>query len=112
MAAAFLERKGKGRVRVRSAGSDPAERVNPVVVKAMAEAGIDVSSERPRRLTDADAREADVVVTMGCGDACPVHPGKRTEDWAVEDPAGKDLEAVRRIRDDIARRVDDLLRRL
>ena len=112
MAAAFLEKRAHGRVRVRSAGSAPAERVSPVVVEAMAEVGIDVAQDRPRRLTDEDAREADVVVTMGCGDACPAIPGKRREDWVLEDPAGKELPAVRGIRDEIARRVEDLVRRL
>ena len=109
MAAALLERKAKGRVRVRSAGSAPAERVNPVVVEAMAEIGIDLAREKPRRLTDADAREADVVVTMGCGDACPDFPGKRYEDWSIPDPAGQSLPTVRLIRGDLSRRVSDLL---
>ena len=111
MAAALLDRAAKGRVRVRSAGSAPAERVNPVVVEAMAEIGIDLAREKPRRLTDADAREADVVVTMGCGDTCPVFPGKRYEDWSVPDPAGQPLPTVRLIRDDIVVRVSDLLAR-
>jgi protein-tyrosine-phosphatase len=114
MAAAFLERLGAGRIAVRSAGSAPAERVNPVVVQAMAEIGIDLSGGGPTRLTDDLARSADVVVTMGCGDACPVVPGARREDWEVDDPAGKDLSAVRRIRDDVESRVrrlaDSLLR--
>jgi arsenate reductase len=109
IAAALLERKAGDRVRVRSAGSEPAERLNPVVVEAMAEIGIDISAERPSRLDDADVREAEVVITMGCGDACPVYPGKRYEDWELEDPSGKDLEAVRAIRDEISARVDGLL---
>ena len=105
IAAALLERETAGRIRVLSAGSAPADDVNPAAVEAMREVGIDLAGARPRRLADADVREADVVVTMGCGDACPVYPGKRYEDWELEDPAGKDLEAVRRIRDQIAERV-------
>ena len=112
MAAALLFRAARGRVDVRSAGSAPGERVDPVAVAAMAEAGLDISRAVPRRLTDDDARLADVVVTMGCGDACPAYPGKRHEDWPVDDPAGKDLAAVRGIRDEIARRVAGLLGRL
>ena len=105
MAAALLERHGAGRICVRSAGSEPADRLNPAVVEAMRELGIDLSHEAPKRLTDEGVREADVVITMGCGDACPVYPGKRYEDWPLEDPAGKDVETVRRIRDDIGERV-------
>ena len=105
MAAALLERETEGRVRVLSAGSAPADDVNPTAVEAMREVGIDLAGARPRLLADADVREAHVVVTMGCGDACPVYPGKRYEDWELEDPAGKDVEAVRRIRDQIAERV-------
>lgn len=90
---------------VRSAGSEPAETINPVVVEAMAEVGVDLSKELPKPLTEDAVRAADVVVTMGCGDACPVYPGKRYEDWVVDDPAGQDLETVRRIRDEIDRRV-------
>ena len=105
MAAALLERETGGRVRVLSAGSAPADDVNPAAVEAMREVGIDLARARPRLLADADVREAHVVVTMGCGDACPVYPGKRYEDWELEDPAGKDVEAVRRIRDQIAERV-------
>jgi arsenate reductase len=112
MAAAMLARRGEGRVRVRSGGSAPGERVHPRVVAAMREEGYDLSAEEPRAFTDADLRAADVVVTMGCGEACPAVPGKRYEDWPVEDPAGKDADAVRRIRDEIGRRVDDLLARL
>jgi arsenate reductase (thioredoxin) len=108
MAAALLERYAKGRVRVRSAGSEPAEAVHPEVVKALAEIGIDSSAEVPKRLDDDAVREADAVVTMGCGDACPVYPGKRYFDWEVEDPAGKSPEEVRRIRDEIDRRVQAL----
>jgi arsenate reductase (thioredoxin) len=109
MAAALLERKAEGRVRVLSAGSEPADRLNPVVVEAMRELGADISSERPKGLEDAMVREADVVITMGCGDACPIYPGKRYEDWEVDDPADTDLDGVRRIRDDIGDRVRALL---
>ena len=112
MAAGLLERKGKGRVRVISAGSEPAERLNPAVVEAMDEVGIDISAERPKKLEDGMVRESDVVITMGCGDACPIYPGKRYEDWELEDPSGKDLETVRGIRDRISQRVDALLRDL
>ena len=111
MAAALLERRAGGRVRVRSAGSEPADDVHPNVRAAMAEVGIDLP-ELPRRLDDETVRDADAVVTMGCGDACPVYPGKRYEDWGIEDPAGKDLETVRRIRDEIDERVAALLDRL
>jgi arsenate reductase (thioredoxin) len=112
MAAALLERHAGGRVRVRSAGSEPADALNPVAVEAMRELGIDLRGTTPRRLEDEAVRAADVVVTMGCGDACPVYPGKRYEDWELEDPAGKDLATVRRIRDEIAARVRELLQRL
>jgi arsenate reductase len=109
MAAALLERSAEGQVRVLSAGSEPADRLNPAVVAAMSEIGIDISAERPKKLEDGMVRESDVVITMGCGDACPIYPGKRYEDWELQDPSGKDLEAVRRIRDEIASRVDELL---
>jgi arsenate reductase (thioredoxin) len=109
MAAALLERRAEGRVRVLSAGSEPADRLNPAVVEAMAELGIDISGERPKKLEDGMVRESDVVITMGCGDACPIYPGKRYEDWELEDPSGKDVETVRGIRDEIERRVDALL---
>ena len=109
MAAALMVRHAGGRVRVLSAGSDPGEVVNPAVVQAMAEIGIDVSAAVPRRFEDEDVREADVVVTMGCGDACPVYPGKRYLDWELPDPAGRPVEEVRPIRDEIDRRVRDLL---
>jgi protein-tyrosine-phosphatase len=112
MAAALLERHGQGRVLVRSAGSEPADRLNPVVVEAMAEVGIDISAERPKGLADEAVREADVVITMGCGDACPVYPGKRYLDWELDDPANKPVEQVRRIRDEIDRRVRTLLEEL
>jgi len=112
MAAALLERRAGGRVRVRSAGSAPAEQINPAVVAAMAELDIDISSERPERLTDESVSHADVVVTMGCGDACPVFPGKRYLDWELDDPSGKSLDEVRPIRDEIDRRVHALLSEL
>jgi arsenate reductase len=109
MAAALLERKGGDRVRVRSAGSEPADRLNPAVVEAMSEIGIDITAERPKKLEEDMVCASDVVITMGCGDACPIYPGKRYEDWELEDPSGKDLETVRRIRDEISDRVDGLL---
>ena len=109
MAAAFAEELGEGRVDVRSAGTEPAEQVNPGVVEAMREMGIDLSSKQPRRLEEDGVRNADVVVTMGCGDACPVFPGTRYEDWALEDPSGRPVEEIRRIRDDIRERVQSLL---
>lgn len=112
MAAALLERRAAGSVVVHSAGSDPGEVLNPAVVAAMAEVGIDISAERPKKLADDQARRADIIVTMGCGDACPVYPGKRYEDWELREPAGLELEEVRLIRDEIAARVDDLASRL
>jgi protein-tyrosine-phosphatase len=112
MAAALLERHAGGRVRVRSAGSEPADRLNPAVVEAMAEIGIDIAAERPKLLQDDAVRASDVVITMGCGDACPVFPGIRYEDWELEDPAGKPVEEVRRIRDEIDGRVRDLVEQL
>ena len=112
MAAALLERYAGGRVVVRSAGSAPPTRLNPAVVAAMAEVGIDISKEVPKPLTDEAARAADVVVTMGCGDACTFYPGKRYVDWALDDPAGRTVEEVRPIRDEIDRRVRALLAEL
>jgi len=109
MAAALLDHHAQGRVRVRSAGSDPADRVNPAVVQAMAELGLDISKEFPKPLTDDAVQAADAVITLGCGDACPVYPGKRYLDWQLDDPAGKPLEAVRPIRAEIDRRVRELL---
>jgi arsenate reductase (thioredoxin) len=105
MAAALLEHEAGGRVRVISAGSEPADQLNPAVVAAMAEIGLDISREFPKPLTADKVRAADVVITMGCGDACPVYPGKRYLDWDLPDPAGLDLPAVRPIRDEIRRRV-------
>ncbi len=109
MAAALLDHHARGRVQVRSAGSEPADRVNPAVVEVMAELGLDVSRELPRKLATEDVATSDVVVTMGCGDACPIFPGKRYEDWTLTDPAGKGPDEVRRIRDEIDRRVRKLL---
>ncbi len=112
MAAALLSHYAEGRVRVGSAGSAPASDVNPAVVEAMAELGIDLSREMPKVLTDEAARAADVLITMGCGDACPVYPGKRYLDWELADPAGKGVDAVRPVRDEIDRRVRALLEEL
>jgi arsenate reductase (thioredoxin) len=109
MAAALLDHYAAGRVHVRSAGSAPADEINPDVIAAMSELGIDVSREFPKPLTDEAVRAADAVVTMGCGDTCPIYPGKRYEDWEVDDPAETDLDGVRRIRDDIDARVRQLL---
>ncbi len=109
MAAALLDRLGADRVRVRSAGSEPARSLNPTVVEAMREVGIDISQEFPKPLSDESVRGADVVITMGCGDTCPIYPGKRYEDWDLVDPAGKDLATVRRIRDEIELRVTRLV---
>ena len=112
MAAAFLTHLSQGAVEVRSAGSAPADQVNPAAVQAMAEVGIDIAGERPKILTDQAVRESDVVITMGCGDTCPFYPGKRYEDWVLDDPAGKGVESVRPIRDEIRHRVDNLLDQL
>jgi arsenate reductase (thioredoxin) len=112
MAAGLMALRAQGMVRVRSGGSDPGEELDPVVLEAMAELGIDLSGAVPKPVSDEAVRAADAVVTMGCGDACPVYPGKRYLDWELEDPAGKDLEAVRRIRDEIDRRVQALLNEL
>ena len=109
MAAGLVRLRSGGRVGVRSAGSDPGEVINPAVVEAMAEVGVDLSDAFPKALTDEAVRAADVVITMGCGDACPVYPGKRYEDWTLDDPAGQDLETVRRIRDEIDARVQRLV---
>ena len=109
MAAALLNHEAGGRVRVTSAGSEPAAELNPAVVAAMAEIGIDISREFPKPLTGDQVQAADVVITMGCGDTCPVYPGKRYLDWDLADPAGLDLAAVRPIRDDIHQRVRGLL---
>jgi arsenate reductase (thioredoxin) len=112
MAAALLDHHANGMVVVRSAGSDPADRINPAVVAAMDEWGIDLSREFPKPLIDEFVKAADVVITMGCGDACPIYPGKRYEDWELQDPAGQPVEVVRRIRDNIDARVRQLLAEL
>lgn len=112
MAAGYLQHLAGDRVDVRSAGSAPADGVNPVAVDAMAEDGIDITATSPRLLTVDDVRQADVVITMGCGDTCPIFPGKRYEDWQLDDPAGQGIETVRPIRDEIERRVRDLITQL
>ena len=109
MAAGYLQQLGGDRIEVRSAGSEPADRINPVAVEAMREDGVDITAGQPRILTDEAVRGSDVVITMGCGDACPFYPGKRYEDWKVDDPAGQDIEAVRRVRDEIRGRVEELI---
>ena len=109
MAAGFLRHLAGDRIQVLSAGSQPADRINPVAVEAMAEEGIDITSETPKVLTTDAVQESDVVVTMGCGDECPYFPGKRYEDWALDDPAGQGIEAVRPIRDEIRARVEALV---
>ena len=109
MAAGLVKLRSRGRVHVRSAGSAPSEEINPAAVLAMAELGVDLSEEFPKPLTNDAVSAADVVITMGCGDACPIYPGKRYEDWELEDPDGKDLETVRRIRDEIDQRVQQLI---
>jgi len=112
IAAGLVNKLGAGRVHVRSAGSDPAERLNPNVVAAMAELDVDIAQEFPKPMTDEVVRAADAVITMGCGDACPIYPGKRYEDWQVADPAELDLEGVRAVREEIAGRVRTLLAEL
>lgn len=109
MAAAYVRHLSRGAVEVRSAGSAPAASINPAVHEAMLEEGIDLSAERPTVLTPDAVEASDVVITMGCGDACPYYPGKRYEDWALQDPAGQGVDAVRPIRDEIRRRVVELL---
>jgi protein-tyrosine-phosphatase len=109
MAAGLVKLRSQGRIHVRSAGSEPGEEINPAVVDAMSELGVDLSDEFPKPLTDEVVRAADVVITMGCGDACPIYPGKRYEDWVLDDPAGQDLETVRRIRNEIDARVQVLV---
>ncbi|MGQ7295930.1 arsenate reductase ArsC [Quadrisphaera sp. KR29] len=112
MAAGFMSALSAGAVEVRSAGSTPADQVNPVAVEAMAEVGIDITAEQPKVLTTEAVRASDAVITMGCGDACPIFPGKRYEDWDLADPAGQGIEAVRPIRDEIRGRVEALLAEL
>jgi arsenate reductase len=112
MAAGLVKLRSEGRIHVRSAGSQPANEINAAVVEAMEEIGVDMGEEFPKPLTDEVVRAADVVITMGCGDACPIYPGKRYEDWTVDDPAGEDIHTVRRIRDDIDKRVTKLTEEL
>ena len=112
MAAGLVTLRSEGRVRVRSAGSAPASEVNPVAIEAMAELGIDLATAFPKPLTDEAVRAADVVITMGCGDACPIYPGRRHEDWVLDDPAGQSIESVRVIRDEIDVRVQKLVAEL
>lgn len=112
MAAAYLEQFAGSRIDVRSAGSAPGHQINPVAVEAMAEEGIDLTSKTPKLLTVDAVKQADVVITMGCGDACPIFPGKRYEDWELDDPAGQGLQAVRAIRDEIRTRVSALIKEL
>jgi len=109
MAAGLVKLHSGGRIHVRSAGSDPGEEINPAVMEAMEELGVHLGEEFPKPLTDEVVRAADVVITMGCGDACPIYPGKRYEDWTLDDPAGQDLDTVRRIRDQIDTRVRRLV---
>jgi len=112
MAAGLVKLRSGGRVDVRSAGSNPALEINPAVVEAMSEIGVDISEEFPNPLSDEIVRAADVVITMGCGDACPIYPGKRYEDWVLDDPSGRDVATVRRIRDEIDDRVQTLIAEL
>ena len=112
MAAAYLTQLSEGRIEVRSAGSEPAEKVNPAAVEAMLEEGIDIRTEIPKILTAQAVKDSDVVITMGCGDTCPIFPGKRYEDWELDDPAGKGVESVRPIRDEIKGRVENLIAEL
>jgi protein-tyrosine-phosphatase len=112
MAAGLVKLRSAGRIHVRSAGSQPGETINPAVIEAMTEIGVDMSEEFPKPLTDEVVAAADVVITMGCGDACPIYPGKRYEDWVLDDPAGQDLATVRRIRDEIDAKVEALIGRL
>jgi protein-tyrosine-phosphatase len=112
MAAGFLQHLAGDRIEVLSAGSQPADRINPVAVEAMAEEGVDITTEKPKVLTAEAVQESDVVVTMGCGDECPYFPGKRYEDWLLDDPAGQGIEAVRPIRDEIRARVEALVAEL
>ncbi|GAA1811253.1 arsenate reductase ArsC [Planosporangium flavigriseum] len=109
MAAGWLRHLAGDRIEVRSAGSEPADQINPVAVEAMREVGIDITAEQPKKLEYATAQDSDVIITMGCGDACPVFPGKRYEDWKLDDPAGQDLATVGRVRDEIERRIRALL---
>ena len=109
IAAGYMTALSHGRVEVLSAGSEPKDQINPVAIEAMAEEGIDIANNVPKILTTEAVKESDVVITMGCGDSCPIFPGKRYEDWELDDPAGQGIEAVRPIRDDIKRRIEQLL---
>lgn len=109
MAAGYLNHFASDRIEVRSAGSEPADKINPVAVQAMAEEGIDIAAEQPKILTTETVKASDVVITMGCGDTCPFYPGKRYEDWVLDDPAGQGIEVVRPIRNEIRRRVEQLI---
>jgi arsenate reductase len=109
MAAGYLNQLSRGEIEVRSAGSEPADQINPIAVQAMAEEGIDIAPEQPKILTTEAIKASDVVITMGCGDSCPYYPGKRYEDWVLDDPAGQNLDHVRPIRDQIRRRVENLI---
>ena len=112
MAAGYLNQLSGGQIEVRSDGSEPAKKINPVAVQAMAEDGIDIATETPKILTTEAVKASDVVITMGCGDTCPFYPGKRYEDWVLDDPAGQDINHVRPIRDEIRRRVEQLISEL
>jgi protein-tyrosine-phosphatase len=112
MAAGFMRELGAGRVEVLSAGSAPKDSINPIAVEAMAEVGIDIANNTPKVLTTEAVQESDAVITMGCGDVCPFYPGKRYEDWVLDDPAGQGIESVRVIRDEIKQRVEKLLAEL
>jgi arsenate reductase len=109
IAAGYLNQLSGGEIEVRSAGSEPSDKINPIAVRAMAEEGIDIAAERPKILTTEAVKASDVVITMGCGDSCPYYPGKRYEDWVLDDPAGQDLDQVRPIRNEIRRRVENLI---
>jgi arsenate reductase (thioredoxin) len=109
IAAGYLNQLSGGEIEVRSAGSEPADKINPIAVQAMAEDGIDIAAERPKILTAEAVKASDVVITIGCGDSCPYYPGKRYEDWVIDDPAGQDLDQVRPIRSQIRQRVENLI---
>ncbi len=109
MAAGYMQALAGGKIQVLSAGSEPKDQINPVAIEAMAEEGIDIANNVPKILTTEAVKDSDVVITMGCGDTCPIFPGKRYEDWELEDPAGKDITVVRRVRDDIKGRIQTLL---
>lgn len=112
MAAGYLDHMAGDRVNILSAGSEPADAINPAAIEVMLEEGIDLTQSQPKQLTSEQVEQADVVVTMGCGDTCPIYPGKRYEDWTLDDPAGQDIDAVRKIRDEIRSRIENLVREL